>query len=163
MNLVGYTATALSRNDIKDTPTNKNVVDFAIVELKDLQGNLVVMYDDAEGLNPETQKICDTDGQVTFFAEVGSYNLEINGRESRVSLGITAELLSEATTAAMSAVETAYREAVEAAIEDGLIRPLGNMFEIVEPEQVWEEDAEEHEADTPSLLSMAYCSHISVL
>ncbi|AWG71976.1 hypothetical protein [Pseudoalteromonas phage PHS21] len=86
MNLVGYTATALSRNDIEDTPTNKNVVDFAIVELKNLQGNLVVMYDDAEGANPETQKICDTDGQVTFFAEVGDYNLEINGKSQRINL-----------------------------------------------------------------------------
>ncbi|WMM36557.1 structural protein [Pseudoalteromonas phage PS_L5] len=86
MNLVGYTATALSRNDIEDTPTNKNVVDFAIVELKDLQGNLVVMYDDAEGLNPETQKICDTNGQVTFFAEIGDYNLEINGKAQRINL-----------------------------------------------------------------------------
>ncbi|AKN44337.1 hypothetical protein [Pseudoalteromonas phage Pq0] len=86
MNLVGYTATALSRNDIEDTPTNKNVVDFAIVELKDLQGNLVVMYDDAEGLNPEKQKICDTDGQVTFFAEIGDYDLEINGKAQRINL-----------------------------------------------------------------------------
>ncbi|QIG62428.1 hypothetical protein [Pseudoalteromonas phage AL] len=86
MNLVGYTATALSRNDIEDTPTNKNVVDFAIVELKDLQGNLVVMYDDAEGLNPETQKTCDTNGQVTFFAEIGDYDLEINGKAQRINL-----------------------------------------------------------------------------
>ena len=86
MNLVGYTATALSRNDIIDTPTNKNVVDFAIVELKDLQGNLVVMYDDAEGLNPETQKTCDTNGQVTFFAEIGDYDLEINGKAQRINL-----------------------------------------------------------------------------
>lgn len=86
MNLVGYTATALSRNDIEDTPTNKNVVDFAIVELKDLQGNLVVMYDDAEGANPETQKTCDTNGQVTFFAEIGDYVLEINGKAHRINL-----------------------------------------------------------------------------
>lgn len=86
MNLVGYTATALSRNDIEDTPTNKNVVDFAIVELKDLQGNLVVMYDDAEGANPETQKTCDTNGQVTFFAEIGDYDLEINGKAQRINL-----------------------------------------------------------------------------
>lgn len=86
MNLVGYTATALSRNDIEDTPTNKNVVDFAIVELKDLSGNLVVMYDDAEGANPETQKTCDTNGQVTFFAEVGDYDLEINGKAQRINL-----------------------------------------------------------------------------
>lgn len=86
MNLVGYTATALSRNDIEDTPTNKNVVDFAVVELKDLQGNLVVMYDDAEGLNPEAQKTCDTNGQVTFFAEIGDYDLEINGKAQRINL-----------------------------------------------------------------------------
>lgn len=86
MNLVGYTATALSRNDIEDTPTNKNVVDFAIVELKDLQGNLAVMYDDVEGANPETQKTCDTNGQVTFFAEAGDYDLEINGKAQRINL-----------------------------------------------------------------------------
>lgn len=86
MNLVGYTATALSRNDIEDTPTNKNVVDFAIVELKDLQGNLVTIYDDEEGTNPETQKTCDTNGQVTFFAEIGDYNLEINGKSQRINL-----------------------------------------------------------------------------
>lgn len=86
MNLVGYTATALSRNDIEDTPTNKNVVDFAVVELKDLSGNLVTIYDDALGANPETQKTCDTNGQVTFFAEVGDYDLEINGKAQRINL-----------------------------------------------------------------------------
>lgn len=56
MNLVGYTTTALSRNDIIDTPTNKNVVDGAIVELKDYDGNLVTIYDDINGTNPETQR-----------------------------------------------------------------------------------------------------------
>lgn len=98
MNLVGYTATALSRNDIEDTPTNKNVVDFAIVELKDLQGNLVTIYDDAEGLNPETQKTCDTNGQVTFFAEIGDYILEINGKAQSINLSSgLAEFISTKT------------------------------------------------------------------
>lgn len=86
MNLVGYTATALSRNDITDTPKDKNVVSGAIVELKTLQGDLVTIYDDAAGANPETQKTCDSDGQCTFYAEAGDYNLEINGKPQKINL-----------------------------------------------------------------------------
>lgn len=86
MNLVGYTATALSRNDIEDTPKDKNVVSGAIVELKTLQGDLVTIYDDASGTNPETQKACDSDGQCEFYAEAGDYNLEVNGKVNKISL-----------------------------------------------------------------------------
>lgn len=91
MILIGYTATALSRNDIADTPTDKNVDSGAIVELKTTAGALVTIYDDVAGANPETQKTCDTNGKCTFFAEAGEYILEINGDPSYITISAIAE------------------------------------------------------------------------
>ena len=105
MNLAAYTATALSRNDITDTPTNKNIVDGAIVELKDLDGNLVVIYDDSAGANPETQKSCDTNGQLTFWAEVGDYSLEVNGSISFITIGASVKF----TRQSRQAIEATYK------------------------------------------------------
>lgn len=98
MNLVGYTTTALSRNDIIDTPTNKNVVDGAIVELKDYDGNLVTIYDDINGTNPETQKTCDTNGQCTFFAEAGDYVLEVNGRPQNITISVNITVVNDVSS-----------------------------------------------------------------
>lgn len=98
MNLVGYTTTALSRNDIIDTPTNKNIVDFSIVELKDYDGNLVTIYDDINGTNPETQKSCDADGQLTFFAEAGDYILEVNGRPQYITISVNITVVNEVSS-----------------------------------------------------------------
>lgn len=105
MNLVAYTATALSRNDITDTPTNKNIVDGAIVELKDLDGNLVVIYDDESGSNPETQKSCNTNGQLTFWAEVGDYILIINGEVNFITIGASVKF----TKQSRQAIEAVYK------------------------------------------------------
>lgn len=98
MNLVGYTTTALSRNDIIDTPTNKNIVDFSIVELKDYDGNLVTIYDDINGTNPETQKSCDADGQLTFFAEAGDYILETNGKQQYITLSVNITVVNDVSS-----------------------------------------------------------------
>lgn len=98
MNLVGYTTTALSRNDIIDTPTNKNVVDGAIVELKDYDGNLVTIYDDINGTNPETQKTCDTNGQCTFFAEAGDYVLEVNGQPQNITISVNITVVNDVSS-----------------------------------------------------------------
>lgn len=98
MNLVGYTTTALSRNDIIDTPTNKNIVDGAIVELKDCDGNLVTIYDDINGTNPETQKTCDTNGQCTFFAEAGDYVLEVNGQPQNITISVNITVVNDVSS-----------------------------------------------------------------
>ena len=98
MNLVGYTTTALSRNDIIDTPTNKNIVDFSIVELKDYDGNLVTIYDDIKGTNPETQKSCDADGQLTFFAEAGDYILEVNGIPQYITISVNITVVNDVSS-----------------------------------------------------------------
>lgn len=136
MNLVAYTATALSRNDIEDTPTNKNIVDGAIVELKDLDGNLVVIYDDAEGTNPETQKSCNTNGQLTFWAEVGDYILIINGEVNFITIGASVKF----TKQSRQAIEAVYKAQGYNSVfffEDGFTYTESNDVGIYEDGTAW--------------------------
>lgn len=126
MNLVGYTATALSRNDIEDTPTNKNVVDGAIVELKTLAGDLVTVYDDASGTNPETQKTCDSDGLCTFYTESGDYVLETNGKRQNISLGVNKQTLDNAVADTLAFATNEADRAETAAAASAL---NGNIYE----------------------------------
>lgn len=86
MVLLPYTATALSRYDIPDTPNSRNVVQGAIVRVFDLQGVQQTIYDDDTGAGGELQKVTNLDGQRTFYIEPGSYTVDVNGRQSSVSL-----------------------------------------------------------------------------
>jgi len=95
---VCYTTTALRRNDIIDTPTNKDVVDGGIVELNDYGGNVVTIYGDINCANPETQKTCDTNGQCTFFAEAGDYVLEVNGRPQNITISVNITVVNDVSS-----------------------------------------------------------------
>lgn len=86
MVLLPYTATALSRYDIPDTPNNRNVVQGAIVRVFDLQGVQQTIYDDDTGAGGELQKVTNLDGQRTFYIEPGSYTVDVNGRQSSVNI-----------------------------------------------------------------------------
>lgn len=86
MVLLPYTATALSRYDIPDTPNNRNVVQGAIVRVFDLQGVQQTIYDDDTGAGGELQKVTNLDGQRTFYIEPGSYTVDVNGRQSSVNV-----------------------------------------------------------------------------
>lgn len=86
MILVPYTLTALSRQDIVDTPTDRNIVTGAVVTATDINGAAVIMYDDAAGANGSTSKQTDINGQLTVFVESGEYTFSVNGRAIRATV-----------------------------------------------------------------------------
>lgn len=87
MNLVPYTLTALSRQDIPDTPTDRNIVIGAVVTCVDSQGATVTMFDDAAGSNGSTAKQTGVNGQVTVYVPAGEYTFSVNGNQFKVVVG----------------------------------------------------------------------------
>lgn len=97
MNLVPYTLTALSRQDIPDTPQNRNIVVGAVVTCTDSAGATVTMFDDADGTNGSTAKQTGVNGQVTVFVEPGEYTFTVNGRPNKVVVGNPKQVSSVAS------------------------------------------------------------------
>jgi len=82
MYLVPHKITALAESDADGTD-GKNIVAGAVVILYDKDDNAIFLYDDANGSNPSTSKVTDTQGQVVVWVTQGEYEEEVNGATRR--------------------------------------------------------------------------------